>query len=304
MRELLRETTAYKILDGDRASGKLSHAYMLHFPDTKNLKEALKIFALNFFGARDGALQRRILLESYPDLKIYPKDGKKLDAAAVSEILEDSAMRPVEGDKKLYIISAFDSASALLQNKLLKTLEEPLQGIHFLLGVTSLAPVLDTVRSRVKLLEIPPFTEEQVFGALERAVGTADSGLNAAAAKSCNGILGAAENMVSGGWFKDVVQAAQEICSATKIWQIGELAVKYGETKYKNELLSEMQRLYFDALRDREGLPLERPALVYALENLTGAFADVKFNAFFQGLLYDFMLRVAKENEKWQKLRQ
>lgn len=302
MEELLRETTAYKILDGDRRQNKLSHAYMLHFPDSSNLKEALKRFALNFFGA-SGIMMRRILLENYSDFKIYPKDGKKLDAAAVTEILEDSALRPVEGDKKLYAITAFDTASALLQNKLLKTLEEPLEGIHFLLGVTSLAPVLDTVKSRVKLLEIPPFSEEQIFAALERKIGT-DSELNAAAARSCNGVLGAAENMISGGWFKDIMTAAKEICSVTKEWQIGTLAIKYGETKYKNELLSEMQRLYFTALRDNGGLPLERPALIYALENLAGAFADVKFNAFFQGLLYDFMLKVVKENDKWQKLRQ
>lgn len=297
MKQLLYQTTAYKILEGDCLSGRLSHAYMLDFPDSKNLCEALKIFAARFFGKNEA----RIFNGTFSDCKIYPADGKKLDAAAVSEILDDSAMHPVEGDKKLYVIVGFDRASQLLQNKLLKTLEEPLEGVHFLLGVNSLAPVLDTVKSRVKLLEIPPFTEAQIFAALERKASRA---VNAAAAKSANGVLGAAENMVSGGWFEEVARAAKEICSVKRVEDIGALAVKYGETKYKNELLSEMQRLYFEALKGGVGLPLCEPALIYALENITNAFADVKFNAFFQGLLYDFMLRVVKENNRWQKLRQ
>lgn len=295
MKELIKSTTAYKILKGDCSSDKLSHAYMLHFPDLKNLKEALKIFAVEFFGAKENSnLYHRIINCSYPDFKLYPADGKKLTADAIGEILDDCSLKPVEGKLKLYVISEFDSCSALLQNKLLKTLEEPLPGIYFLLGAVSLAPVLDTVKSRVKLLEIPPFSEEQIFSALERKK---HSEINSAAAKSAGGILGAAENIVSGGWFEEVNSAAKEICSAVRLEDIGVISVKYGDTKYKSELLSEMQRHYFSALK--EGGALTRPALIFALERLNSAFADLKFNAVFQGLLFDFMLAVAEENKRW-----
>lgn len=300
MEGLIRGTAAYKILSGDADKDRLSHAYMLHFPDPRNTVGALKLFALVIFGAdADSATGRRIMNGSYPDFKIYPADGKKLTADAVAEILDDCALRPVEGKRKLYAVSAFESASALLQNKLLKTLEEPPAGVHFLLGATSLAPVLDTVKSRVKLLEIPPFSEREIYDALERR---GRSELNAAAAKSANGILGAAENMVEGGWFKEVLTAAEEICGVTEVGKIGITAAKYGDIKYKNELLGEMQRIYFDALAGGGRSPLSPHALVFALERLVAAFADVKFNAFFQGLLYDFMLEVVRENEKWQKL--
>ncbi len=297
MKKLILETTAYKILEGDLRAGKLSHAYMLDFPDAKNLKNALVIFALKFFGTdADEAKGARIANGSFPDCKFYPRDDKKLSADVINEIIDDSAMRPVEGAKKLFIISGFDGASALLQNKLLKTLEEPLEGVYFLLGVTSVAPVLDTVRSRVKLLEIPPFTEAQVYGALERR---RHDDMNAAAAKSSGGVLGAAENMVDGGWFLEVVSAANEICRTTRAGDIGDIVAKYGDTKYKNELLSEMQRLYFSALNGGENL---KPALIYAVEKLNGAFGELKFNAVFSALLYDFLLAVVRENKKWQKL--
>lgn len=304
MEILLKGTTAYKILSGDRLSGRLSHAYMLDFPDVKNMRAALKFFALEFFGTSAGTtLGARILNGSFSDFKLYPQEGGKIAADGIGEILEDSVLRPVEGDKKLYAISGFENASALLQNKLLKTLEEPIAGVHFLLGASSLAPVLDTVKSRVKILTVPPFTEAQVYAALERE---GHSEINAAAARSSGGVLGAAENMISGGWFEEVLAAAEEICTTVRVGDIGAVAAKYGETKYKTELLCEMQRLYFSALNGggKAAKVLKPAAIVYALEELNGAFADLKFNANFQGLLYDFLLKVAKENKKWLRLQQ
>lgn len=298
MEKLLQGTIAYKIFKTDVESGKLSHAYMLHFADRKNLRAALKFFAVRFFGDLP---PNRIYNESYTDFTLYPAEGAKITVDGVSELIEDSSLRPVEGDKKLYAVCNFEEAAAIVQNKLLKTLEEPLAGVHFILGVTSLAPVLDTVKSRVKLLEIPPFGEEEIFAALQRE---GQNPLNREAAASCNGILGDAQNMVKGDWFAAVREAAAEICSATKIFQIAEISKKYGETKYKKELLAEVQQIYFSALCGKTELDLSKHTLIYALELLNEANADLKFNAVFGGLLYDFMLRVAEENEKWQKLRE
>lgn len=298
METLLKNSAQFKILTGDRKANRLSHAYMLFFRDAKNLRDALKYFACGFFGAEEGdPLYARIFRETLPDLKVYPEQGKKITADGVSALIEDSALKPTELTKKLYIICGFDEAAPLVQNKLLKTLEEPPEGVHFLLGVTSLAPVLDTVRSRVKILEIPPFTGEQILSALERR---GHSGLNAAAAESCGGILGDAENMVEGGWFEEVREAAEKICAATDPEEIAYLAAEYGDTKYKRELLGEMQRQYFYALTSGGGCANKhkRSALIYAAEKISKANADLKFNAYFQALLYDFMLSVIKADEK------
>ena len=142
MKQLILGTTAYSAFSGDADNGRLSHAYMLYLNDAKNLRFALKIFALKFFGLGENDTDgKRLINENLTDCRIYPDEGKKLTAEAVSEFLNDSALQPVEYGKKLYIISGFNEASALIQNKLLKTLEEPPHGVYFLLGVTSLAPV-------------------------------------------------------------------------------------------------------------------------------------------------------------------
>lgn len=311
METLIKSTAAYKTFSNDAKSGKLSHAYMLYFNDAKNLRAALKIFALRFFEAdAESTDGRRILAGSFTDCRIYPdEEGKKLTAETISNLLEDSVLRPVERGKKLYIISGFEQASALLQNKLLKTLEEPLSGVHFLLGVTSPAPVLDTVKSRVKMLTVPPFTEGEIFSALQRR---GENPLNAEAAKTCGGCLGAAENMIDGGKFSEIAEAAEEICTADTLQKVAAAAIKYGDVKFKAELLSRIQLNYRNALSEKasggaQGAVAriwQTPALIYALESVDKASGDLKFNAFFQGLLYDLMLRIIEENDRWLKLQE
>lgn len=309
MKQLVLRTTAYAAFSNDLDGGRCSHAYMLHLSDGKNLRAALKIFALRFFKLTENEVDgKRLLGENLPDCRIFPAEGKKLNAEAVAALLADSALNPLERENKLFIIDGFEQASALLQNKLLKTLEEPPRGVYFLLGTTTLAPVLDTVKSRVKILTIPPFNADDIFAALERK---GSNSLNREAAESCGGIFGVAESMVGGGWFAEVAAAAREICSVTELSEVGATAIKHGECKYKAELISEIGLLFHNALCERAGgKPLgavaklwQTPALIYAVEAVDKACADLKFNAFFQGLLYDLMLRIIEENNKWLRLR-
>lgn len=296
MERLVCGTAAYKIFCGDRESGRLSHAYMLYFADERNLRDALKLFALKFFEeSKDTRSGRLILSEGLPDLKVYPLPDKKLTAADAAAIVEDAALKPLEYDRKLYIISDFNNASPIFQNKLLKVLEEPPAGVHFLLGATALSPVLDTVKSRVKTLEIPLFSSGEISAALERA---GSNSLNAQAAEACGGVLGIAQNMLSGGWYQEVVSAAEEICAAATVGKAVSAAAKYADFKYKKELLSEMQRKYFAELKkyasdgEYDGA-LSKGAVSFAVGQLNAAFGDLKFNANFSSLLYDFLLRVA-----------
>ncbi len=307
MRTLLNSTAAYAIFMRDALANRASHAYMLYFRDTENLRFALKYFALALFGTdesrREGSL---IMSENFSDVKVYPAEGKKPSVADADEIAADSALRPVEGDKKLYIFSSFEEASPLVQNKLLKLLEEPPRGVYFLLGAASLAPVLQTVRSRVKLLEIPPFSEEAVLDALNRAGYAGETA--ALAARSCSGIYGQAAAMAAGQWFSRVLAEAKDIASADTLGKAGDVSLRYGDEKLKGELLRQVQLIYFSELkkcsspRDISGSTFTRPALLYAVNAVDKALEDLKFNANFSSLLFDLTAGVITENNKWKKL--
>ncbi|MGN0812526.1 MAG: hypothetical protein ACI4MQ_03340 [Candidatus Coproplasma sp.] len=293
MERLLTQTAAYKILCGDSQSDKLSHAYMLYFCDAVNLRSALKLFARQFFLNDKPSL---IESEGLTDLKVYPEKDKKLTVEVASQIVSDGAIKPVAHDKKLFIISGFNDASPVFQNKLLKILEEPPQGVYFLLGVTSTSSVLDTVMSRVKLLEIPPFSEEQIFAALQRE---SDNPKNRLAAASCGGILGEAQNLLKGDWYDEVRAAAEELCACTTLSSATESALKWGDFKYKKELLSEMQRRYFAIAKggassgDSRG-NVSVATAIYAVECINKAFLDIKFNANFSSLLYNLMIGIVQ----------
>ena len=311
MEILIKNSTAYKIFCREADAGRLAHAYMLSFEDGANLREALKIFALKYFStAAEERCGGQIMREVYPDCKIYPEPGKKFNAEAAVALIEDSAMRPTVGEKKLYIISSFEDCSPIVQNKLLKVIEEPPAGVGFILGATTLSPVLSTILSRVRLLEIAPFTQQQIFEALERRQPGGE--LNRLAAESCGGVFGDAVALAA-GQFSEIHAAAAEILSATDAAKAGALSLKYADTKLKKPVIAEIQRLCYRAARtgvcggaDSEEKKIAAawslPALIKGAEIYGGALRDIKFNAYYSALLYGAMLSMIEENTRWQKL--
>ena len=310
MEALIKQTTAYNIFCREAASGRLAHAYMVSFEDGAYLREALKIFAVRFFG-EDGGIAARIARESYPDCRIFPEPGKKFNAEAAAALAEDCAMRPSEGDKKLYAISSFEECSPIVQNKLLKMIEEPPEGVAFILGAASLAPVLPTILSRVRLLEIPPFSPEQIYSALCRKNGGGPLALQAA--ESCGGVFSVAEAFAGGQYF-EVHTAAWEILSASDAGEAGLISLKYGDSKYKRQILAEAQRMCLAAARALQSggtgdgdvralaAKLGLPALLRGAELFGEAMRDLKSNAYYPALLFGAMLTLIQENDRWQKL--
>lgn len=311
MENLIEQTTAYKIFCREAEAGRLAHAYMIAFEDTACLSEALTVFALRFFGTdRTQKLGGRIVRGAYPDCRFYPEQGKKFNAEAAVALIEDSAMRPSEGDRKLYVISSFEECSAVVQNKLLKVIEEPPEGVSFILGASTLSPVLPTIISRVRLLEIPPFTEGQIAAALERA--NPGGKYNAMAAASCGGVYGTALALAQ-GQLEEIRTAAEEILSAKTASAAGLVSMKYAESKFKRQVVAEVQRICFSAARAAAGgkrpdsdekvaAGWQLPALLRGAEIYGKALRDIKFNAYFSALLYSAMLAMIEENNKWLKL--
>lgn len=296
MEKLITHTTAYKIFSGDVNGDRLSHAYMLAFPDGENLAYALKLFAAKLFNFNCGSREEKLVKEGkFSDLKIYPKQEKKLSVDDASEIIQDCALGPIECDKKVYIISDFDTASALFQNKLLKVLEEPPRNVYFILGARTLTAVLDTVKSRVNKLEITPFSPEQIECALERTFGV---GNYKNVARCCGGSFGEAAKMLSEGWFAEILEAAKSICQAYDREEVALCAIKYGDEVRKRELLAQIQRVYYDALTGVTKLKWSNATLIYAVEAVVNALTDVKFNCNFASLLYEFMLSVIRFEER------
>ena len=173
MIELFKNSVAYKIVSGDKKKGFLSHAYMLVCDDLIALPTFLKVIAKTIACESEsycGECRYCRLIEkgTHSDVTSYPKgDAKKIVVADIDELISQTYIKPLEGEKRIFILNYAESMNTASQNKLLKTLEEPPKGVYILLGVTNENAMLSTVKSRVKKLEISAFSEEQLFNAFK-----------------------------------------------------------------------------------------------------------------------------------------
>ncbi len=311
MRELLRSTTAYKTVGAEAAKGTLSHATLVIFPDGKYLRSLLRECASAFFQNEGERVRELAQREQFSDCLYYPAEGGKWTVGDGASIIDESLLRPIEGGKKLFVLDAFHTASALVQNKLLKILEEPPKGVFFLLGATSDFGILPTVLSRVGKIEEPPFLEEKIMLALNRMHGESERVRRAAAASG--GILSAVEALLSEG--NEDFPLAEEFLSLKRALP---LARKIGERKEKTAFLAAVRLTLRDMLFYKTGqgkyaslssvgiknLAREYPvgAIVRGLELVSEAEKQIKFNANYGQCLLSLAMQIAEEKEKWQRL--
>jgi DNA polymerase-3 subunit delta' len=93
---------------------------------------------------------RRVLLGHHPDVDWLTPDGKagqiSVDAARACHVRQAHA--PYEASRHVIVVDPADALGEGAGNALLKTIEEPRPGIHFVLLTTNLQGVLPTILSR------------------------------------------------------------------------------------------------------------------------------------------------------------
>ena len=270
-----------------------------------------------FFPAQ---MQEKIERERFADCLFLPEEGKKFTVETAELVGEEATLRPVEGENKLFVLSDLAEATVQAQNKLLKILEEPPEGVYFLLGATSEFSVLPTVLSRVKRLEIRPFSNDETLAFLSRCYqnkyGKEEYALCAAA---CGGSVGGAQNMIEGGAYKAIAESAFSLALA-KSHELPVRIAKAGEIKRKRELLSLLRVIFRDAALIKasktkaenlknavflrtEGIRVREVAekyslraLLYAQTAIAEAELEVAFNAYFPQCVELLAAKILREN--------
>ncbi len=320
MQTLLKGTGAYRLLEKDGEKESFSHAYLLLWEDGKNLRDGLKTFAKLFFRCATPTQQARVddLIDSenFCDCVFFPSVGKKLMVEDAENILEESNLAPVEGDKKLFVLADFSEANTQTQNKLLKLLEEPPKGVYFLLGATSAFSVLQTVLSRTKKLEILPFEEKAVVAFLARKYeGVYDAKALASCAAAAGGKVGDACNLLEGGYYASLIESAFALL-LKPLHLLPATVKQVGETPHKKALLHLLRLICRDALliqmQREDGLSLvaekaklnevanafSTAALLYAQEALSAAEKQVNFNAIFSQCIQTCVANILAKNKE------
>ncbi|HUT63046.1 MAG TPA: hypothetical protein VMZ04_03715 [Anaerolineae bacterium] len=109
--------------------------------------------------------RKRLSRESYPPI-IYEK-SRQIVKELVTEVRERLLESSFEGGRKVCIILNADKLNDTTSNLLLKILEEPPPGVHFILTTERVSSVLPTITSRSSVIRFWRLLEDEIKSFLE-----------------------------------------------------------------------------------------------------------------------------------------
>jgi DNA polymerase-3 subunit delta' len=209
------QDAAVSALRRARDHGRIASAYLFDGPSGVGKELAATQFATEVVSQGDPHIVDRIEAGAHPDLRVFrPRDeGKRNIQVEVlrTEILPLAQFAPFEADATFFIFPEADVSFPDFQpeaaNALLKTLEEPRPGVHFILTSERPESLLPTIRSRcqrVRFGRLPDSVLRDILRreGVESEVATAAIALSAgradvAMALAADGTVGELSDLVS-----------------------------------------------------------------------------------------------------------
>lgn len=167
-----------RVIDGLSAqlsSGEVAHSWLLVGPSGSGKRAAAIAMAaaLNCetepgVGCGRCSACARILRRRHPDVHHIVPEGPLIPVDVIREIVLPEASRsPFEGRTKVFVIEEADRMNDSAQNAILKTLEEPHPDTVFILVSHFEQEVLETIRSRCRIVHLEPVSEARIIELLE-----------------------------------------------------------------------------------------------------------------------------------------
>ena len=158
------------------ASGRASHAYLFLGAPGAGKLDAAWALAQAFLCEQDGCGACdscvRVARHTHPDVHYYtPESATGYLIAQTRELLDDVPLAPIRAKAKVYIIDRAEQLRANTANALLKTLEEPPEGVMFILLGTSADVMLPTIVSRCQCVPFRLVSPAAAARAVSRATG-------------------------------------------------------------------------------------------------------------------------------------
>ena len=124
----------------------LPHVLLFHGP--KGVGKST--FAKNFIEELLKKSKTTLDVSSHPDIRHYYPEGKTSmhPISKMHELIKEAKIPPFEANQKFFVIHESDRMLPSSSNSLLKILEEPEDGVHFILLTNHLELMLSTVTSR------------------------------------------------------------------------------------------------------------------------------------------------------------
>ena len=187
------QPAAWQILSKDLPAGRVSHALLITGAEGTGKKTLARMIAMGLVcqGERKPCGQCPACVQaasgSHPDITwirpgepIDPREEKGKKTIPVGDIREAArivSVQAYEGENRAVIIDQADKMTLNAQNALLKVLEEPPHGVHFLLLTEAPGAILPTIHSRCRSVPIRPWPDHLIAERLIQAGVAEDKAL-------------------------------------------------------------------------------------------------------------------------------
>ena len=235
----------------------------------------------------------------HPDVHLIEPEKKTLiSIEQVRKVIDEVAFQPLEARYRVVILDPADQMKAEGQNSLLKTLEEPPSRTIMILIATNPYLLLETIRSRARILHFGEISREEIAQFLVRQEGRSEADANLAAALSGGSLAAALE--FDTAEYRDIRESAMEFVALLlergSFATVSALAAKVTKDKvffqtWLESLESLLQDIYYSGIADErisqrdlaEKLQLlhhktSHSRLVRAIEGMRRFKSDLKFN--------------------------
>lgn len=132
---------------------RLPHALLFSGPSGMGKRQVADVMAAQLLGTEVA------LLSAHPDYVQLSPEGTQIKIGQVREMQRFSGLSPVRGQFRICIVEPADSMEAPAANCLLKILEEPPEGLIFVLITAFPHALLSTIRSRAAQIRFNPLPE-------------------------------------------------------------------------------------------------------------------------------------------------
>jgi DNA polymerase-3 subunit delta' len=180
-----------------------NHAYLFTGPRAVGKFMVARAFAAALLCPQGGCgtcnICRRVLEGKHPDVTVMKPAGKNIPVDAIRALRMDAFRRPVEADRKVYIIKNAERMWEEGASTLLKVLEEPPGDVVFVLVTDNSGAVLPTIRSRCQEIRFTNIPIEDLKEYLVETRGVTEARADLIA-RLTGGVLGRALDWCDEPW--------------------------------------------------------------------------------------------------------